>query len=167
MEAKELKITPPEGYEIDKEKSTLEHIVFKPVDKKAKTWEEIQELSFQNNEKQFYVNSIGEIEEFLMEGRILRYSTTLNHLNTYRQAERVRALCQLYIITDYYNNGWEADWGNGHEDKYIPYWGIITNKIDWLNWAHASLMAPSFKSKELLMEAYENNKEIFETALKP
>lgn len=32
---KELKITPPEGYEIDKNKSTFEHIVFK---KKTKEW---------------------------------------------------------------------------------------------------------------------------------
>ena len=34
METKEIKITPPEGYEIDKENSTLECIKFKPVAKK-------------------------------------------------------------------------------------------------------------------------------------
>lgn len=32
MEKKELKINAPEGYEIDKEKSTFENIVFKPVE---------------------------------------------------------------------------------------------------------------------------------------
>src|SRR5690554_5280789 len=106
MEAKELKITPPEGYEIDKEKSTLEHIVFKPVDKKPKTWEEIQELNIENRKKQFYVNSTGAIGYYqLMECTLLNAITS--HVNTQRQAERIRALCQLYIIADHYNDGWE------------------------------------------------------------
>lgn len=35
METKEIKITPPEGYEIDRENSTLDCIKFKPV---AKRW---------------------------------------------------------------------------------------------------------------------------------
>ena len=33
MENKIIKITPPEGFEIDKEKSTFEEIVFKPIQK--------------------------------------------------------------------------------------------------------------------------------------
>ena len=44
MEEKKLKINIPEGYEIDKEKSTFEEIVFKkvedPFSKLPKTWEE-------------------------------------------------------------------------------------------------------------------------------
>ena len=44
MEEKSLKINAPEGYEIDKEKSTFEEIVFKKVEdsfsKLPKTWEE-------------------------------------------------------------------------------------------------------------------------------
>lgn len=33
METKELKVQVPEGYEIDKENSTFEHIRFKPIKK--------------------------------------------------------------------------------------------------------------------------------------
>ena len=43
MKEKELKIRIPEGYEIDKEKSTFEHIIFKKVNtfaKLPKTWKE-------------------------------------------------------------------------------------------------------------------------------
>ena len=39
---KELKIIPPIGYEIDRQKSTFENIVFKkvnPLSKLPKTWE--------------------------------------------------------------------------------------------------------------------------------
>lgn len=32
METKEMKIVPPEGYEIDKENSTFECIKFKPIE---------------------------------------------------------------------------------------------------------------------------------------
>lgn len=41
MEAKEMKIQVPEGYEIDREKSTFESIVFKKVEVKdlPKSWE--------------------------------------------------------------------------------------------------------------------------------
>lgn len=163
---KELKITPPEGYEIDKEKSTLEHIVFKPVDKKAKTWEEIQELNFKNHKKQFYVSWDGEIDDFPPYEKALTLNT-LNHVNTQRQAEKIRALCQLYIIADYYNNGWEADWNDMDEKKYSPLWDIKEKRFTPLStwWMVGS--NPVFKSAEILLEAYENNKEIFETALKP
>ena len=37
---KELKIIPPIGYEIDKQKSTFEKIVFKKIPENPKTWEE-------------------------------------------------------------------------------------------------------------------------------
>ena len=43
MEAKEMKIQVPEGYEIDREKSTFDSIVFKKVEEKAlpKSWEDL------------------------------------------------------------------------------------------------------------------------------
>ena len=163
---RELKITPPEGYEIDMEKSTLEHIIFKPVDKKAKTWEEIQELHNKNEKPQYYLSSRGDINIFNL-GKHVDIDTIKSHVNTKRQAEKIRALCQLYIIADYYNDGWEVDWDNQDEGKHVPCWDNITNKIDWNIWVRTSQATPPFKSKELLLKAYESNKEIFETALKP
>jgi len=163
---KELKITPPEGYEIDKEKSTLEHIVFKPVDKKAKTWEEIQELNFENRKKQFFVGSTGEIEYYLLKGFTSATDATTNHVNTHRQAEKIRALCQLYIIADYYNDGWVANCKD-RSLKYAPYWDNKSNNLFVATYYVLTGTTPTFKSEELLLEAYESNKEIFETALKP
>ena len=40
METKEVKIEIPQGYEIDKQKSTFEKIVFKKIPENPKTWEE-------------------------------------------------------------------------------------------------------------------------------
>ena len=38
---KNLKITAPQGYEIDKDKSTFENIVFKKLNELPKTWEHL------------------------------------------------------------------------------------------------------------------------------
>ena len=43
METKELKIQIPEGYEIDKEKSSFENIVFKKKNSKPRSWKEYSE----------------------------------------------------------------------------------------------------------------------------
>ena len=40
METKEIKIEVPQGYEIDRQKSTFEKIVFKKIPENPKTWEE-------------------------------------------------------------------------------------------------------------------------------
>lgn len=60
---KEVKITPPEGYEIDKEKSTFEEIVFKPIENDfPKSWEKYTKKS-DNNGGYFYSIYVGDISE--------------------------------------------------------------------------------------------------------
>lgn len=75
MEAKELKIQAPEGYEIDKENSTFECIKFKPIKKG---------ITYKNNDK---IMNIAEILRHCPKGTKL-YSTifgevTLDKINTY------------------------------------------------------------------------------------
>ena len=167
MESKELKITPPEGYEIDKQKSTLEHIVFKPVDKKPKTWEEIQVLHQKKGSTQFYIDVYSDVEPYSFCENDDSIQETSRNVNTQRQAERIRALCQLYVIADHYNGGWVADWENEEQLKCFPCWDNKDNVVYLDYWTDFSTTTPVFKSDEILLEAYENNKEIFETALKP
>ena len=40
-EKKYFKVEVPEGYEIDKENSTLEHICFKKIEQEVRTWEDL------------------------------------------------------------------------------------------------------------------------------
>lgn len=44
METKDIKITIPEGYEIDMEKSTFERIVFKKKEETINSWEDLKEI---------------------------------------------------------------------------------------------------------------------------
>ena len=64
METKELQIQIPEGYEIDKENSTFEKIVFKKKDTKPRSWEEYCCQQKTNDKTGYYINSVAsEIQE--------------------------------------------------------------------------------------------------------
>lgn len=54
IEIKELKINIPEGYEIDRENSTLECIKFKSI-QNVKTWKDIKTING------VYINSLSDI----------------------------------------------------------------------------------------------------------
>ena len=51
---KELKIIPPIGYEIDRQKSTFEKIIFKKIPENPKTWEEY--CSLMKGKTVYYTN---------------------------------------------------------------------------------------------------------------
>ena len=88
---KTLKIEVPEGYEIDKEKSTFENIVFKEVDKKLPM--SIEDL--------YIMSTIANVP--------VKYY------------DSITALGQLLVLRDAWNDGWEPDWGNGAKYKWCIY----------------------------------------------
>ena len=112
MKNKELKIEVPQGYEIDKEKSTFEKLVFKKVEKELpKSWEELDIV------KGFYVNSLSEIAGTGEETCAEEYNR--NTFPTKEEAEACIALAQLCQLRDRYNDGWKPDWKNSTETKHI------------------------------------------------
>ena len=98
MEAKELKIQVPEGYEIDKENSTFECIKFKLI-KKDITYKGVCEKLFGDIEKvYYYTDSCGDIQ-FCQTTNI----EDANNATTVKQLKRILALNQLLNIAEYYN----------------------------------------------------------------
>ena len=159
---KEIKITPPEGYEVDKENSTFDCIKFKQVEKKNLTWQEIQDKNL--GKTQFYINSYGSTVDIKLTDL---YKHNKTHIPSKHIAEKVIALCQLHIIAEWYNDGWVADWNNREQKKYSILFNNNENRIVIYAISFVSDTNPIFKSEEALQAAYEANKEIFETALKP
>lgn len=98
METKELKINIPEGYEIDKENSTLECIKFKPS-KKYFTYKDICAKLFKKESPGYYVDPNGSIQVTRAEAFI---TDPINAPNK-KQLERLLALNQLMNIAYYYN----------------------------------------------------------------
>ena len=98
MEAKELKIQVPEGYEIDRENSTLECIKFKPI-KKDITYKNVSNKLFGDIEKiYYYTDSCGDIQ-FCQTTNV----EDANNATTVKQLKRILALNQLLNIAEYYN----------------------------------------------------------------
>lgn len=98
METKELKVQVPEGYEIDKENSTFEHIRFKPI-KKDITYEDVCNALFVNDT--YFTSDRGCIHKGA------RWDTEIisdkNIATTEKQLKKLLALNQLLNIAEYYN----------------------------------------------------------------
>ena len=98
MNTKKLKINIPEGYEIDKEKSTFEEIVFKkvedPFSKLPKTWEEYKSCS-RDDTSYFFCNPLKSIKASLFSG-------VYNEFSTEERVKQYVALGRLLQLRDYW-----------------------------------------------------------------
>ena len=98
MEEKKLKINIPEGYEIDRENSTFEEIVFKKVEdpfaKLPKTWEEYCKQT------KGYTSYYGDpIDDDTHE---IKFSKFYNEFSTQERAKQYIALGKLLQLRDYW-----------------------------------------------------------------
>ena len=96
METKEFKVQVPEGYEIDREKSTLDCIKFKPI-KKNITYKDVSNELFSN--KHYYYTDSGGNTQWIQTDDI----EDANNATNEKQLEKILALNQLLNIAKYYN----------------------------------------------------------------
>ena len=101
-DTKEIAISIPEGYEIDKEKSTFEKIVFKKKEQTLpKTWKELERINGFIVEDDTFLKEVGECETE-KENRNIFFSK--------EQAEAAVALAQLSQLREVYRQGWVPAW---------------------------------------------------------
>lgn len=153
METKEMKIQVPEGYEIDRENSTFEKIVFKKVENKLpKSWEDLKEI------RGSYINEGSEISTFSS------YTTDEYNKNVFptkEEAEACVALAQLCQLRDKYNGGWKPNWEDNEEIKHcIEFFKEKINK----NYYYVLRKVLCFKTEELRDKFLENFRDLIETA---
>jgi hypothetical protein len=146
-ETKEFKIEIPEGYEVDKENSTFEKIIFKKVEEKL-TYEKIAEKLFQY-EKHYYIAGDGGIM-----GTSIGWSCP-NTAPTKHQLERLLALNKLMNVAHYLNDGWEPNWNNIEQEKFYIYYSNVDKiiKIEYNSVCNSGEVY--FKSIELAEQAIE------------
>ena len=153
METKELKIEVPAGYEIDKEKSTFEKIVFKKIERELpKSWEELKVV------EGFYIDEDSHIHDCPMVD-VLRKNK--NVFPTEEEAEACLALAQLCQLRDAYNDGWKPDWEDTNEQKYVII--IHTGRIQVETFFSIQHLL-TFKTEELRDKFLENFRDLIETA---
>lgn len=147
-----LKINVPEGFEIDKDKSTFEEIVFKPIKKELpKTWGDLKEI------KGFWVSSHSNIQKFSAYISI----THRNIFSTEEQAKASIALAQLSQLREVYRQGWEPDWNHAGQMKHCII--KLDGKIDsTMLWRSAHFL--SFQSAQVRDQFLQNFKDLIEEA---
>jgi len=151
---KHLKIEIPSGYEIDKEKSTFENIVFKPIKKELpKSWDELEGISG------YYINDVScvihEIKNCNHTGK------EINIFATKEQAEASLALAQLSQLREVYRDGWSPDWCDSTRKKYIIEFYNDKVRTDWFCSGGNFL---SFQSEEVCNLFLENFRNLIEQA---
>ena len=151
MNTKKLKINIPEGYEIDKKKSTFEEIVFKkvedPFSKLPKTWEEYCKRTkgytsyygYSINENTYETKFDGFYNEFFTKERVKQYV----------------ALGKLLQLRDY----WVGDWEKDSDNIYVIYKNVIMAAMPNSGFPltfPTREMAKEFKNcfEDLIKEAY-------------
>lgn len=142
---KELQIIPPEGYEIDKENSTLEKIIFKKVEEKL-TYEKVADKLF-TNEDHYYIDEDGNIIKSHIGWQCPNVAPTEHQL------QRLLALNKLMNVAHYLNGGWEPNWKDNSEGKYCIIFNGFICTVENNVWAsHGGVV---FKSMELAEQAIE------------
>ena len=151
MDTKKLKINIPEGYEIDKEKSTFEEIVFKkvedPFSKLPKTWEEYCKRT------KGYTSYYGDpIDDNTHE---TKFDGFYNEFFTKERVKQYVALGKLLQLRDYWVDGWEKD----SDNIYVIYKNVIMAAMpnsDFPLTFPTREMAEEFKNcfEDLIKKAY-------------
>ena len=92
---KELKIEVPQGYEIDRQKSTFEKIIFKKIPENPKTWEDY--CSLMKGKTMYYTNC----NTITVSG----FSDAHDKFVNKKRAEQFIALGKLLQLRDYWVKG--------------------------------------------------------------
>ena len=125
METKELKIVAPEGYEIDRENSTLDCIKYKRLS--GLTYKDIVTDIFLKNERNLcFTGHHGEIIKGHCNNPNIEHLTDKNNALTEQQLKRILALNQLLNIAAYYNRRNERK----NNDMYIIVYDMDKDEFD-------------------------------------
>ena len=151
MKEKKLKINIPEGYEIDKEKSTFEEIVFKkvedPLAKLPKTWEEYCKQT--KGYTSYYCYPIDN------KTHETKFDGFYNEFSTKERVKQYVALGKLLQLRDY----WVGNWKINSDIIYVIYKNVIMATMPNSGFPltfPTREMAKEFKNcfEDLIKEAY-------------
>lgn len=157
---KELKVTPPKGYIIDEEKSTIHNIVFKKKDGLPTSWEEFCE-QYYDSKLEFYITNCSRIEQTSPDKGFRRKNEDKNLLPTKEDAEAHLALIQLHRLRDVYRQGWIPDYKEVLSIKYAI--RFINNAL-YIIQINTQSNFLTFQSQEIAEQFLENFEDLINVA---
>lgn len=142
---KELNIIPPIGYEIDRQKSTFEKIIFKKITENPKTWEEYCRLNcLKDSFTPVHGNCSAECS----------HTGSYDEFYTKKRAEQFIALGKLLQLRDY--------WVKGYDKFSYLVWNSGGRRVFVCDWAGVTPYPLTFPTKEMAEEF----KDCFEDLIK-
>lgn len=146
MGTKEMKIVPPEGYEIDKENSTFECVKFKPIEI-AKTYKEVEDKLFLDVNKEYFINAQSSYKNSIFNRKEIRFIQCCSD----KQLEKIISIAKLMNVAKYLNWNWQPDWDNEDELKYFINKNRVGIYVSRNNCNNFSIVY--FKTKESAQQA--------------
>ena len=156
---KAIEITPPAGYEIDTEKSTLSKIVFRQVDRNVTQWE-----NFPICVEGYWVNDISKIVNHY---NPISIQSNRNVWPTKELAQAALALSQLaqwrkyYLSSDNNHPDWKPDFSNTMVSCFCI--DVRNNELG-VHETYSVNNVLSFPSKEMAKRFKKEFSELLETA---
>ena len=149
---KTVKITPPEGYEVDKEKSTFSEIVFKKLEPNLPmSWEELGVI------EGYCISACSNISLLFRTNAI---DANRNIFPTEEEAKAMLAMAQLCQLRDRWNDGWKANW----KDDTVNYCIILFENHLAKDSYYRTNRPMVFKTEELRDKFMETFKDLLEEA---
>ena len=141
MNAKELKIEAPEGYEVDWENCSMNTIRFKPIKKKITYKDVINNIKAKNIgvSVQFGLTKIG----------------TDCFITSEKQLEQLLALNKLINVAKYLNGDWEPDFTDNKQQKWFIEYNVESSILDTDFAISYKSSVVYFKTSELAHQAIE------------
>lgn len=148
----EIRFQVPEGYELDKENSSLLCIKLKKIEKKLPmAWEELKIIHG------YYVD----IDSTVSNKRTWEtFHNSKNLFPSKEEAEAMLAMSQLCQLRDVWNEGWKPNWC---DDSYKYCFDVMKNEINICEYNHVSTPI-YFKTKELAQNFLIMFKDLLETS---
>lgn len=146
------KIIIPDGYELDKEKSTEDTIVLNRI-KKVDVDADFERAFKSAKEQGDFYN----IDGFDMSDDFVDACVPSEE-----EAEAVNALCKLMFLRDAFNNGWRPDWYDDMQSKWV-----IEQTFGELNVVYTTQKKTKlfvFPTKSRCKKFLEDYRELLETA---
>ena len=146
---KTFQVQIPEGYEIDKEQSTFENIVFKKKLEYPKTWKEFCE-QYPNIEDEYYISGNSVIYHVV--SGVRNAVDEANLFKTKKEAEAFLTLIKLHRLRQAYIGDWKPDWSDSSK-KYVLVYDCREIMVEYCWNTPRSFSFPSRK----IAEEFKNN----------
>ena len=161
METKELKIQIPEGYEIDKDNSTFEKIVFKKKNTKPRSWKEYYEQQIANKKHGYYIDDEDCSSVSVVWNELAEVNKWKNVLPSEELAEAFLAMMQLMSLRQAWIGDWEPDWKDETRVKFIII--CLENQVLFQN-TYITSRGLSFPTSEMAEDFMNTFKDLLEIA---